>query len=288
MKIKLIVAFILWACIYQNTMAQPYIDLINIKYHYLPAKINHQNEDENVTTNWFTASMDLPIRMKEDIFLIRPYFETYKLEGAGSVNSQLYGIGLPLSFQKQWKNKSWKTSITIIPRLNSDLENISSRDYQLGGAVLATYKKNEKLKYKFGAYYNSEFFGTLMFPLAGIDYQINDRINLFGIIPVNMTFEYRFAKNFYSGISIPFITNSYRLYDDSYFTVHDNHLKLFVDYYLTKNFVLNAEAGYSIFRKYSAGTKNEEGKNETDLEYTDGLVLKAGIAWRIRLDEKKD
>lgn len=259
---------------------------MNIKFHHLPGNSDFLIQNSGATVDWVTAGMDIPLKMKGDVLLFSPLFETYLFSSASLSNKNLYGFALPVSYLKQWKNQKWKTSFTLIPRLSSDLENISSKDYQLGGAVLAVYKKNEKLKYKFGAYYNNEFFGFFMLPLLGIDWNITNRLNLFGVLPGSMSLEFKVHSKFYTGISFRSITNSFRLFSDTYFKIQDNQLKLFIDFYPLKNLVMNVETGHSFFRKYSTGFKNNNGENESDLKYTDGILIKAGIAYRFRLKDQ--
>ena len=154
--------------------------------------------------------------------------------------------------------------------------------------MLAIYQKNENLKYKFGTYYNSEYFGFFMIPLLGIDWNISDRLNLFGVLPGSMNLEYKLFKPLYTGIAFRSITNSFRTNGTGYFKIQDNHLKIFADLYITKHLVFTMEVGHSILRKYSLGTYSDIWKKEFDIDYKDGFVYKAGLSWRIRLDEKKE
>ena len=89
----------------------------------------------------------------------------------------------------------------------------------MGGVLLAGYTKNTNLKYKFGVYVNNEFFGVFVMPLAGIDWRINDRNNLFGILPGRLTFELKLNNNFYAGANFRAITNSYRLDNGNYLQI---------------------------------------------------------------------
>jgi hypothetical protein len=273
----LIILFLL--CFSWKSEAQPYIDIVSIRNYVMPAASKYSDAEEN--TNWFTAGLDLPIKLKENYLLLSPFFERYTT----NTYENLYGAAFPVTFLKQWKNQSWKTAFTFIPRYSFS-EFASSDIFQPGGAVLAIYKKKENLKYKFGAYYNSEFFGFFMIPLLGIDWNINAKWNLFGVLPGSLNLEYKLLKHLYTGMAFRSITNSFRAFkEDEYFKIQDNHLRLFADFYLTKHLVVTAEAGHSILREYSFGYKSDGNKTETDLEFPDGFVYKASVSWRIRLDE---
>jgi len=142
-------------------------------------------------------------------------------------------------------------------------------DRQYGGVILTTYKKNQSLSLKFGIYYNKEFFGNYFIPLVGIDWQINKKNNLFGVLPGNMIFEHKVNQKFYYGTSFRALTNSYRLQTTdpcfsgdctarNYLRVDDNQLGIFADVYPFKKIVLTAETGYTILRRYGYGFKGKK------------------------------
>jgi hypothetical protein len=265
--------------------AQPYFDAASLHYINSPAKKLNGSKNNPSAINYISAQAGLPFKMDKDILLFNPFFEQYDLLIKPETGTtQLKSVGLPISFLKQWKNEAWKTAFVFIPRINAGLEAIDKNDYQFGGAILMIYKKKENLKYKFGAYYNSEFFGPFFIPLLGIDWNVNDHLNLFGVLPGNLALEYKISSIFYGGINFKSITNSYRFDRLSYLKVSDNYLKLFLDCYLVKKFVITLEAGHSVLRKYKTGNPNQPFVQQN---YGNGLLFKAGLSYRIRLDEKK-
>jgi len=265
---------------------QPYIDLLGVEYYRLPAGTSYSG-DNKLTTSWFKASIQAPIKIKEDYLIIQPSYEQYTFDKSVTFPGNLYGISLPLTYIRQWNNKQWQTAFVVIPRISAELQPVPEDGYQLGGAVVAIYKKRQDLDYKFGVYYNSEFFGPFIIPLAGIDWKINDRFTLFGLLPLSLNLEYKLGKNIYAGVAIYTVTNSYRLSNHDWIKIADNHLKLFLNYYISGNLVLISEAGFSILRKYTYGSGYGNNDIEINLQYKDGPIFKVGIAWRIRLDEAK-
>jgi hypothetical protein len=288
MRISSLLFFLVFSfSVSQNYLsAQPYFDIANIHYINSPEKKLFDSQDNPSDINYISVQIGLPFKLKEDVLILNPFFERYQLKlQPGTNNTQaLNSFGLPVTFLKQWKNPKWKTGFAFIPRLNGDFYKIVGSGYQFGGAVLAIYKKKENLKYKFGVYYNREFFGPFILPLLGIDWNVNERINLFGVLPGNMVLEYRFCSVLFGGINFKSITNSYRFNGLSYLKVSDNYLKLFLDCYLVKNIVINLEAGHSVLRKYTTGNTD---KLFVQNKFEDGLLLKAGLSYRIRLAEKK-
>ncbi|MBK8521472.1 MAG: hypothetical protein IPL54_11610 [Chitinophagaceae bacterium] len=125
---------------------------------------------------------------------------------------------------------------------------------QVGGAFIISNTRNENLTWKLGIYVNNELFGLFVMPLSGIDWRINARNNLFGILPGNLTYEHKINDHFYYGANFRAITNSYAK-SNSYWRIDENQLGLYLDTYFNKNLVLNIEAGHSLFRKIRTGEK---------------------------------
>ncbi len=265
--------------------AQPYFDVVNFQFVNSPEKkfLNSKNNPSGI--NYFSAQAGLPFKLKKDLLLFNPFYEQYNLwlQTETNTTQTLNSIGLPVTFLKQWKNPAWKTAFVFIPRINADFKSTTQHGYQFGGAILAVYKKKENLKYKFGVYYNSEFFGPFFIPLLGIDWNINERLNLFGVLPGNLALEYKLNSSLYGGINFKSITNSYRFDGLSYLKISDNYMKIFLDYYVEKKFVVTLEAGHTILRKYKTGHTNEQFVQNN---FSDGMLLKVGPSYRIRLNLK--
>jgi hypothetical protein len=273
-------------CISSAAFAQPFFDVANVYYLQSPDNSLYHSDDYPVKTTLFSANLNAAFKSKEDYFIINPFCDAYQFESPETEKQKLYGMGMSLTWLKQWKNKKWQTAFVAIPRLNSDLKKIDGNDYQAGGAVLAIYKKKETLSYKFGAYYNSEFFGPLILPLLGIEWKASERLNIFGVLPQNLVAEYKFNEHLYGGCAFDLILNSYRFEDDSFFRLDENRMKLFADIYLTKNVVLNLEAGQTFLRKYRKGIREDGVTTYSDVQVNDGLVFKAGLTYRMRMDQK--
>ena len=148
---------------------------------------------------------------------------------------------------------------------------------QVGGAFIISKKRDEKLTWKLGIYINNELFGLFVMPLAGIDWKINGRNNLFGVLPGNLTYEHKISNHFYYGSNFRAITNSYTK-SNSYWRIDENQLGLYLDTYFNKNFVLNMEAGHSLLRKIRTGIK---GISKLDEKVNDNLYFKISFLYRL-------
>jgi hypothetical protein len=265
----------------KTSTSQPFIDLLNIHYITSPGYgfINQENNETSLRNFAVQATLPFQFNNKRDAIIFSPSFEMWSPE-VHAVHRDFknqYGLALPVSFLKTLNNPGWSIISTIIARRNG--YDLALKDnWQLGGALLVNFKANENLRYKIGLYANKEFFGIFVVPLLGIDWEMSKRTNLFGTLPGSLTLEHKLRKSLYTGASFRAITNSYRN-KTGYWRLDENRLGIFLDYYLSKTFVLNAEAGHTIFRKIRAGLKD---KWQTDWNANDNAYVKVSMAYRVR------
>jgi len=284
-----------------TVMSQPFVDIVNIKYSRFPETNFKNNKNFQSSTNQYTGEFFVPLQLKsKDVILFGGSFDRldFNLYNNGThINAdsdRLYQLSFQAGLIKNLGQSKWNITILAMPKI-SECENVltfRNKDFQMGGAVLFTYKKRNSLKYKFGLYYNREFFGNYFMPLAGIDWKINDRMYLFGVLPGSMNYEYRICNWFYTGLAYKSNTASYRLNNDRYILEGDkfwghNMIRNFYQFYITKQLMLYGEIGYTGFRIF------EEYNNQNDPEVTrfvfqktkDHIFFDAGIAFRVRLDK---
>jgi hypothetical protein len=207
------------------------------------------------------------------------------------LNSLLFQSG----YEHEWKNKKWKTLGLLIFRINTDDLNNRKSSSQTGGVLLFSYKKAINLKFKLGLYYNRELFGNYFIPLAGIDWKINKRTNLFGILPANLNLEYKLSEKFYTGVSYNSLTSTYRIHHNNlnYYVregkkgIGSDQLKLFINWYVIKNIMIYTEFGFTYSRIFKVYDNKDEvnGNSFIYRETKDGIFISSGIAYRIRLDK---
>ena len=284
---------ILLSCIIFHLLsyAQPYLDLVKLSYSYSPKKALNEKSSP-LQSNFFTADITLPIELKKggDAFIINPFFTNNQ----GEVSAKDFHViskALLIGFLKKDIFPNWNLLSSFIVRRNAEVDIVLNDDWQYGGIVLATWKKNQDVSFKFGLYYNREFFGNYFMPLVGLDWKINAKNNLFGVLPGYMIFEHKVTPRFYYGFAFRALTNSYLeepgdiTFPDQgkyYLRIDDNPLGMYADTYLSKKIVLSAEAGYTILRRYRYGFKGENIHYKTDYK-NDNFYFKASLAYRLRL-----
>lgn len=279
--------------------AQPFADVVSFNYQTFSSAYKDSTKWKNKTDN-YSLNFFLPKEFKNgNTLLIRLNSEMVNstITPDSSYTSKVYAISLPVGFQFVSKNKKWKTVVIAIPKIGSDFKDaVNSYDYQLGGVFLENYIPNDKVKIKAGLYYNKEAFGNFFMPLVGIDWRATDRINFYGILPTNYKVEYNIIKNkLYTGVNFKSLTRSFRLSEKNnydYVRYNEMQLKLFVDYFVYKKFLLFAEAGYTLGKnplQYKYGTKDETFSNTVYDPLKSYPIFNVGLAYRIRLDlEKKE
>jgi hypothetical protein len=266
-----------------TTKAQPYLDAAQISYHNSPG-------GEPKEFQHLRAQVNVPIIFKDSsIFLINPIWEERWMKIYETSNQQHYrGLISWFTFTKRF-GKKWETMIAFIPRFNGEPEVQFNEGFQAGAAVLFTYKRHPGLSFKFGGYYNSEFFGPFFWPLLGLDWKINNKQRLFAILPAYATYEYRINKKLSWGGNFRTFTNSYKVSDPplaptsyDYTRFNDNQVGAYMDFYLTPRIVASAEGGYSIMRRIETGeTKDSE---PIVISKHDGAYFRLAIQYRIRFD----
>lgn len=284
---KIVFAFFILT--YLRPGAQPYIDIVRLNYTYSP-KQGLNEKKYPLQSNFFTADVTFPIELKKggDAIIINPFFTNNEGE---VTNNDFHAVSkaLLIGFLKKDIFQNWNLLSSFIVRRNTDGEVDSNDGWQYGGILLATWKKSQDISFKFGFYYNKEFFGNYFMPLVGLDWKIDSKNNLFGVLPGYMIFEHKVTPKFYYGFAFRAFTNSYRkevidpfMGGSNYLRIDDNPLGIYADTYLSKKIVLAVETGYTVLRRYRYGFKEENVHTKTDYK-NDNFYFKASLAYRLRL-----
>ncbi|HET9825285.1 MAG TPA: hypothetical protein VFP87_08125 [Chitinophagaceae bacterium] len=281
-------------CLFISTAlpAQPYIDIARFNYSYSPEWELGKKENA-LESHFFNINVTLPLELKKggDAFVINPFFEHNQGEVSGN-DFHAVSQGLLVGFLKKEVFPDWNIMSSFILRRNKQAEKHVPDEWQYGGLILATWKKDQSASLKFGIYYNKEFFGNYFMPLLGIDWRINEKNNLFGVLPGNMWYEHKVNKKFFYGSAFRALTNSYRLETidpcasgdcsaKNYLRVDDNQLGLFADWYFTKRLVVTGESGYTIFRRYRYGFKGDDVHIKINYK-NDNFYFRASVSYRVR------
>lgn len=270
-----------------STKAQPYFDVVSVQTANASQPLNNDAAKEKLNLNWFSSNFSLPLELnKKNIVVAALGYERFSFEHRDSLLTQTFNsIYVPVTFLHTWKDTTWKTSFTYIPKNNSYTPlHVNDKTMQHGVAIVVTHIVNDHFKYSFGGYYNKEFFGNYFLPLLGIEWKASKRLNVFGLLPNKMTADYKINKSFHAGLAYKGVTTSFRYKPSSYadyLRMEEGQLKLFADLYITKTLALNLEGGIIVARSY--GLQNKDSNPPHKFDVSESSILKIGLYYRVWL-----
>jgi hypothetical protein len=261
-----------------HVRAQPYFDVAGLSMWQLPANASLNRAAETEGNMFVSFPLQLDAR---NTFVVTGQYEIKYLDDPELPDGiRLHNTVLPLALKHQFRDSAWSVTGMALVRAVSTEFTFDHDVFQLAGAVIASYRVRPNLVLKGGLYYSREFFGDFVMPLAGLEWQVNDRLNIFGLINNSIKLEYRFTDRLLGGLVTKNITNSFRdVASGGYYKVSDNHAGVFADVRFGKRLVWSVEAGHTLLRYIKA--RNGAGFPEQD---ADGPVFKTGLYYRVRLD----
>jgi hypothetical protein len=283
---------------------QEYVDLIRIGYG---ETFNNDFVDTEGSTEVQTLEADItfPVVLNKDHVLITGVnFSKNQLnlfpEGK---RTSLYSTTLKLGLASTF-NKTWSSTLVLLPKVASDYENIKGDDFYFGGLALLKFQKNEHLKYRFGFYATSEAFGFFTTPIIGWYYlSPNAKFEMDMSLPITAEVSYHFGV-MSVGIDYYGIGRSFRLYGQSKesSTYVDLSSLEFAGYFeyalLQKRVLLRAKLGYSSnnFEVYTTDDKIDLGLSafsfgddrvQLNPDLNGGLYFKFEAIYRFHLQKEK-
>ena len=290
--LKYIIFCFLSAGLTAITNAQDYVDLA--KFHYaITPRNDFDSINGSTTIREFGADITLPIKLNEQhtiltgLYLEKIQTRLHPLSEKIAVST----INLKMGYHRK-HNKKWSGTYLLLPKISSDLENLSSNDFQLGGLVLMKYASTT-LKYNFGVYYNKELFGSFFVPLIGFYYQNkNKKLEINATLPIWADINYQLKSWLTMGTNFTAFVRSYALANDTYVVKRTNEIFGYLQFHVKKNFLIQTKAGYSIGRSYQSYNNDDKvnvgvsafrfGDDRTVLNpiFTDGLVFKIRLLYR--------
>ena len=202
-----------------------------------------------------------------------------------------------------WSEK-WSTTIVALPKIASDYENISGKDFYLGGFAVLKFQKKENLIYRFGAYGSQEAFGFFTTPIIGWYYlSPNQRFEMDMSLPIAADISYKLGAVSvgadYIGIGRSFNLTSNDM-PDWYVDLSSLEFATYAQVgVLDKSVLLRGKVGYSSnnYEVYPQGEKIDLGvsafsfgddRTQLNPNLGGGIFLKFEAIYRFRLPNKKE
>lgn len=281
--------------------AQNYMDIGSISYSNSPSNKFKNSSEETRVEEWGLA-LNFPVVLNEKNVLLTGLYANMiqvKLDPELSENTNLNTVGLLLGFNRTYSEK-WSATYVILPKISSDLNELSGKDFQLGLLSLFSYTKRSDLKYKIGLYANTERYSLSILPLLGLYYQGPDKkfeANL--TLPIRADVNFKLFEKTKVGLNFDGLGSSYnmnkRIYFDkeTYAVKSSNELFTYLMIQLGTSFYVKPKLGYSIFRTYKVFENNDKvdfsvgpfyvGDNRTQLNtnFEDGAIFKIELVYRV-------
>lgn len=299
-KIKFIIPF-LFVCV--EVAGQKYVDIA--RFYYGNSSLNHfDNSDSTTRVKEIGLDITMPIVLNpSDAILSGLLYDRTQVRLFESEPEETISIlGLRAGLSKKHSEK-WSGTYILIPKIASDFESITWKDFQLGAIVLMKYTKRENLNYKLGAYYNSEFFGPMFVPLFGMYYlSANTRFEANLTLPFLADANYKLHEHIQVGINFFGQVRSFHLSQlpegdhEGYVVKASNDLFAYLKFNLSKQISIQTKAGYSLGRSYRVYDESDkiifgsilvrvgDDRQQLNTDFENGLVYQATVVYRFIQD----
>ena len=239
-----------------NVNAQNSIDIVKLSYSNTPLN-KFENSQEKTNVAQYAMELNFPVVLNEKHTLLTGVFgNRTRLKFDDNISDYLNvnTIGLKLGLNSIYSDK-WSGTYLLLPKLSSDLTNVSGEDFQIGIVGLANYKKRENLKYKFGFYFNTETYGSSFVPLFGLYYlSPNNKLETNLTLPILADVNYMLSKIISVGMNFDGLGSSYNLNDviytptGEYLSIKSNELFGYFRFKIGESFNVKTKIGYSFYR----------------------------------------
>ena len=286
--------------------AQQYVDIGKLFYANTP--VNQFDTLTNGTrVEEFGLDLNIPVPLKNGHALLFGFYGEGITTDVNPVESNLrsvYTINPRFGINYQ-HNENWTGTYLLLPKLSSDFKQIGSKDFQFGALALLKRKRSERFAWQFGLYYNGELFGPFFVPLFGFYHLSADQKFEMNVrLPLAVDANYRLQTWLKAGMEFSAFVRSYHLNEPyqgnprNYLVKASNELFAYLHFDITNNILLKTKVGYSIgrnFRVYdikdrvtwglSAFRFNDD-RNQLNADFADGLIFRAELIYRFRLDDE--
>ncbi len=248
--------------------AQKSIDLLTVTGRYGLPQSYEKNYPGKATESGGIINLVLPVRFSESTIWANDF--NYFLSHVTSDARMLEDIVNPITLNGfilqtgliQKINKNHALWLIFTPRYMTDFHKSDETSLQLGGTFLFEKEFNEHLTMRFGAMYNHDFFSPMVVPLVYINWQVADRWNISGLLPIYSKLKYKANDRLIAGIGHFGLITSYRLGEpenaDYYMEKECIDIFFFGRYHLFGNLHAEGRIGYALDRKYAQYEKDEK------------------------------
>ena len=216
---------------------------------------DHRGESQTISSH-----LNFPLYRKgSQFFAGRLQFKSRIINGLGpEIDNRLYATDLHLFWQRTITTK-YKVNLFSQAGIHSDFLDISSDDWRYSLGFRLAVKHSGRFKSGWGIVYSRQHFGHQLNPFISIEYQLNARWSISGLLPIKPKITYKINSCWSWITELSGSVGSYRLSEvtenNNYLRVNNWHLINRLEYTVKKHHRFNLSVGYNLrqhFRRYAA------------------------------------
>lgn len=288
----LCIALLITTCL-PVTQAQDYVDIVKVEHTRGVGQSFHQGGG-HAPFSETAIDLTLPIVLHKKTALITGALleQTHLATHPESSAFEVYGAMAKLGINRKHTSR-WSGTYLLLPKLSSNLEGLNGNDVQMGALVLLKYQPKAHLNYRVGCYANTDRFGPMVVPIAGI-YWLRGRTEVSAALPITADINYRLLPHLRLGTRFAGINKTYHLHHEpgKYLEKVNNEWSVYAHMDWGR---MNMQlfAGHSIARSF----KSYDSDDRIDLSlsalkfgndrmpvhtgFGDGFIFKAALFYRI-------
>ncbi|MBS1651291.1 MAG: hypothetical protein JSU07_04695 [Bacteroidetes bacterium] len=285
--------------------AQNHFDVFQLFTNTTPlSKFDSSNSSTRV--NEIMSDLTVPIKLSNNFAIITgAIYETVNVKlfaNDSPINLNALSIKAGLTGKI---NDKWSGIMIFLPKAATNNLQFNA-GYQLGGIGYFKYKKTETLNFRLGLYANSDLFGPLFVPMAGMYYlSPNKKFETTLMMPFQADAAYHFNSHFDLGFNYNaqvktfYLFNIKPTYNNSYVTKSTDDLFLYAKYNINKNYSIQARIGQSVARDYRVfDTKDKvtlglpaiyigNHRHQLNTDFKNSLIFQLVFVYRVNIHKEK-
>jgi hypothetical protein len=303
MKMKHYAIILFFLGLNLQIQAQDYVDVFRLSSNNGFLTNNFDSQVTGVYNQ--QAQLYYPIRLSESFVVLTGFTaENTNIDLRGALSREnLIMARLNLGV-KLFHSDRWNGTYLILPKIASNFKQLDSRDIQIGGLALMSYKISEQLSIKFGLYVSSENHGSTITPLLGMWYRSKNRkFYINAVLPIRADINYTIVGNFSVGADLLTSVKSYDLSSgniDMYTQEESIRIGAYLAYgFLDGAAIIRLRGGYDLSRYGLFGSSDVLGgqvltfplstdnRFRLNPEFTNGPYIAGDLIYRFDLTKDK-
>jgi len=198
----------------------------------------------------------IPVPMGEKLVIISGVNQNYVTTTRNDTDIILSQSTIPLGFQAELGDKYSVTAI-YLHRFTQVIKPWHGVQYQPGVFAMITRKVSENFKYNVGLYYNADNSGPFYAFVLGLNWKPTEKLQIKGIMPIDMKVLYRVNKSMRIGISYAGKYGTF-MASPNYIVLTRNEFALFLEYAVVKNIFVQVGPSLSLGNTNKFFAKGDE------------------------------